>query len=63
MDARLGPGVTAAPTRVLSVPWLTGPEMAHDAVARSTGPHHGGFHYARGFQQGVDFLQGGGAAP
>jgi prepilin-type N-terminal cleavage/methylation domain-containing protein len=47
----------------LSEPWLNGPEMTYETVTRSTGPHHGGFHFARGFQQGVDFMEGGGKAP
>lgn len=51
-----------SPTTV-SEPWLNGPEMTYDAVTRSVGPHRDGFHCARGFQQGVDFMEGGGQAP
>jgi prepilin-type N-terminal cleavage/methylation domain-containing protein len=51
-----------SPTTV-SEPWLSGPEMAFDAVTRSTGPHRGGFHFARGFQQGVEFMEGSGEGP
>lgn len=43
---------------ILSEPWLNGPEMTYEAVTRAKGPHHGGFHFARGFQQGVDFMEG-----
>jgi prepilin-type N-terminal cleavage/methylation domain-containing protein len=43
----------------LSVPWASGPEMAPRSVTRLVGPHHGGFFAARGFQQGVDYAEGG----
>lgn len=41
-----------------NIPWASGPEMTYPAVGRQTGPHHRGFFYARGFQQGVDFMPG-----
>lgn len=37
--------------------WASGPEMSHDSVARARGPHHGGFFYSQGFQQGVSFKE------
>jgi prepilin-type N-terminal cleavage/methylation domain-containing protein len=43
----------------LSVPWVTGPEMPYDIVIGSKGPHSDGFHFARGFQQGVGFIRNG----
>ena len=43
----------------LAVPWVNSPEMRHDAVVRSTGPHSDGFFFARGFQQGVGFMLNG----
>jgi type II secretory pathway pseudopilin PulG len=42
-----------------SLPWLTGPELPYDVVVRSPGPHSGGFHFARGFQQGVSVMHSG----
>ena len=43
----------------LSVPWVSGPAMPHDIVVGSKGPHSDGFHFARGFQQGVGFIRNG----
>ncbi|MGC1274002.1 MAG: DUF1559 domain-containing protein [Planctomycetaceae bacterium] len=43
----------------LQAPWASGPEMNAKAFGASIGPHHGGFHYANGFQHGVDFMPGG----
>jgi type II secretory pathway pseudopilin PulG len=40
----------------MNVPWVSGPEMSYDAVVRAKGPHHGGFYFGRGFQQGVDLM-------
>lgn len=39
-----------------NVPWLSGPEMTYDAVVQATGPHHGGFFFSRGFQEGVELM-------
>lgn len=36
--------------------WLSSPELPYDNVIAAEGPHHGGFHFASGFQQGVDFM-------
>jgi prepilin-type N-terminal cleavage/methylation domain-containing protein len=47
----------------LNVPWISGPEMRYDALVGSKGPHSGGFHFARGFQQGVDFILNGQEVP
>jgi prepilin-type N-terminal cleavage/methylation domain-containing protein len=43
----------------LNVPWLSGPEVRHQDVLAETGPHHGGFFFASGFQQGVSFMLSG----
>jgi prepilin-type N-terminal cleavage/methylation domain-containing protein len=40
----------------LSVPWISGPEMAYDTLVGSKGPHSDGFFFANGFQQGVGFV-------
>jgi type II secretory pathway pseudopilin PulG len=40
----------------VKVPWASGPEMAYPDVVRRTGPHNGGFFFARGFQDGVNFM-------
>jgi type II secretory pathway pseudopilin PulG len=40
----------------LKAPWASGPEMAYDDVIRQTGPHHRGFFYASGYQNGVGFM-------
>ncbi len=42
----------------LAIPWASGPEMAPRTVTPLIGPHRGGFFYSRGFQQGVDFIDG-----
>jgi prepilin-type N-terminal cleavage/methylation domain-containing protein len=47
-----------APVHV-NVPWLTGPEMRYQDIVTDTGPHHGGFFFASGFQQGVSFMLNG----
>ena len=41
-----------------AIPWTSGPEMSPGSVARTAGPHHRGFFFARGFQQGVNFVVG-----
>jgi hypothetical protein len=40
----------------VNVPWASGPEMAYADVVRRTGPHNGGFFFASGFQNGVNFM-------
>jgi len=40
----------------VAVPWASGPEMAYADVVRQIGPHNRGFFFARGFQNGVDFM-------
>jgi type II secretory pathway pseudopilin PulG len=40
----------------VKVPWASGPEMAYTDVVRQIGPHNQGFFFARGFQNGVNFL-------
>jgi type II secretory pathway pseudopilin PulG len=40
----------------VQVPWASGPEMAYADVVRQIGPHNRGFFFARGFQNGVDFM-------
>lgn len=40
----------------ISIPWASGPEMAPHTATRLIGPHHEGYFYSRGFQQGVDFV-------
>lgn len=40
----------------LAIPWASGPEMAPRTVTKLVGPHHEGFFYARGFQQGIDYV-------
>lgn len=44
-----------APLEV-KVPWASGPEMALSDVVRQIGPHNRGFFFARGFQEGVNFM-------
>lgn len=44
-------------------PWASGPEMANDVIITQTGPHQGGFYYARGFQQGIAFMLNGQDVP
>lgn len=39
----------------LALPWASGPEMEPGTVRRQVGPHHDGFFFARGFQQGIDY--------
>ncbi len=43
----------------LQVPWVNGPEMAYSRIIGMKGPHSDGFHFAKGFQQGVGFMLGG----
>jgi prepilin-type N-terminal cleavage/methylation domain-containing protein len=43
----------------LDVPWISSPELPRDAFSQSIGPHSEGFFFARGFQQGVDFMPNG----
>ena len=40
----------------VAVPWASGPEMAYADVVRQIGPHNRGFFFAKGFQNGVDFM-------
>ena len=40
----------------LEVPWLSGPEMDYRAIVARQGPHHDGFFYASGGQQGISFM-------
>ena len=40
----------------VAVPWASGPEMAYADVVRQIGPHNRGFFFARGFQNGVNFM-------
>jgi type II secretory pathway pseudopilin PulG len=40
----------------VQVPWASGPEMAYADVVRQIGPHNRGFFFARGFQNGVNFM-------
>src|SRR5262245_58137345 len=47
--------VIDAPVDV-TIPWASGPEMAHADVVRQTGPHNRGFFIASGFQDGVNFI-------
>jgi hypothetical protein len=42
----------------VKVPWASGPEMAFTDVVRQIGPHSRGFFFARGFQDGVNFMPG-----
>jgi type II secretory pathway pseudopilin PulG len=42
----------------VKTPWASGLEMSFGDVVRQTGPHQGGFFYARGFQNGVEFIDG-----
>jgi prepilin-type N-terminal cleavage/methylation domain-containing protein len=55
---RLSFDVFDAPVEV-NVPWASGPEVNYNDVIRQTGPHHRGFFYAAGFQNGVRFMLGG----
>jgi len=43
----------------VQIPWASGPEMKYADIIRQVGPHHRGFFYARGFQQGVGFMLNG----
>jgi hypothetical protein len=43
----------------LNTPWASSPEMTYNNVIHQTGPHHRGFFYATGFQNGVRFMPGG----
>lgn len=47
----------------VKLPWASGPEMTYDDVVSRMGPHNGGFFYARGFQEGVNFQPGAGSQP
>ncbi len=40
----------------VKVPWASGLEMSYDDVVSRTGPHHEGFYFARGFQNGIEFI-------
>jgi len=42
----------------LTVPWAASPESTYDTLISQQGPHNGGFFYARGFQDGVGFVDG-----
>ena len=39
----------------LNVPWASSPEMDPGELRKEIGPHHRGFHRARGFEMGVEF--------
>ncbi len=39
----------------LHVAWGTGPEMDYHQIRQAKGPHHDGFHFSSGSQQGVGF--------
>ncbi len=43
----------------LKVDWVTGPEMDYHVILKEKGPHHGGFHFSSGSQQGVSFMVNG----
>ena len=47
-----------APLQV-SVPWASGPEMDVASLRRLVGPHHDGFFFASGFQQGIGYMLNG----
>ena len=38
------------------VPWVSGPEMDYHQIRQTNGPHHGGFYFSNGSQQGVGFM-------
>ena len=40
----------------MNVPRPSGPELAYAEVVRQIGPHNRGFFFARGFQDGVNFM-------
>lgn len=44
-----------APNQV-NVPWFTSPESSYATMQRSKGPHHDGFYFSRGFQQGISLM-------
>ena len=39
----------------LASPWVSSPELTSRNSLGNDGPHHGGYHYAGGFQNGVTF--------
>jgi prepilin-type N-terminal cleavage/methylation domain-containing protein len=43
----------------LKVDWVTGPEMDYHAILTAKGPHHDGFHFSSGSQQGISFMLNG----
>ncbi len=43
----------------LKVDWLTGPEMDLRVIPKAKGPHHDGFHFSSGGQQGISFMLNG----
>lgn len=43
----------------LKVDWVTGPEMDNNAIQVAKGPHHDGFHFSNGPQQGIGFMLNG----
>ena len=43
----------------LKVAWVTGPEMDYHAIQKAKGPHHDGFHFSNGSQQGIGFMLNG----
>lgn len=45
--------------RDLNVDWVTGPEIDYHVVLKKKGPHHGGFYFSSGSQQGVSFILNG----
>jgi prepilin-type N-terminal cleavage/methylation domain-containing protein len=40
------------------LPWASGPELPYKLLRDAVGPHRGGKFYARGAQQGIEFLPG-----
>lgn len=43
----------------LNIPWASGAQLNFNEIQRETGPHHGGFFYSGGFQEGVQFILNG----
>ena len=48
-------GLSDAPVDLV-VPWLASPEIASQDLRSSRGPHNGGYFSAKGFQQGISFI-------
>lgn len=45
--------------RKMNTPWLAGPEFEQSKISQEQGPHHDGFFFVAGFQQGVSFMLNG----